>query len=88
MIRYNGAVMDGEVLFPCIAPAGSTRRRPGRTAWKRRYIHGHRWCDTAAIGELVGRTAGRYPLQLADLIDEANRFADTRPGTPAPRPIC
>ena len=56
----------------------------GRTALELRYIHGHRWCDATTIGELVAHRARPvYPLQLGELLAEANRLADGRAGTPA-----
>ncbi len=87
VIHFNGAVMDSEEFYFVHRTRRFDPSPAGRTALERRYIHGHRWCDTAAIGELVGLGQRVYPLQLADLIDEANRFADTRPDTLAPRPI-
>ena len=77
--------MDGEEFYF----VHRTRRfdpssAAGRTALERRYIHGHRWCDTAAIGELVRARTAVYPLQLAELIDKGQpvrRHIARHPGT-------
>jgi hypothetical protein len=48
----------------------------GRTALERRYIHGHRWCDETMIDELVAEGETVYPLQLGELLADANALAD------------
>jgi hypothetical protein len=50
----------------------------GRTALERRYIHGHRWCDETMIDELVAKGETVYPLQLGELLSDANSLADGR----------
>jgi hypothetical protein len=54
----------------------------GRTALERSYIHGHRWCDATMIDELVAEGENVYPLQLGELLSEANALADARGGGP------
>jgi hypothetical protein len=54
----------------------------GRTGLERAYIHGHRWCDATMISELVAKGETVYPLQLGELLDEANVLADARGGAP------
>ena len=76
LIHFNGAVMASEEFY-FVHRAGRFEPSPaGRTALERRYIHGHRWCDAAAIAELVALGQQVYPLQLAERLDEANRLAD------------
>lgn len=87
VIHFNGAVMDSEEFYFVHRTRRFDPSPAGLTALERRYIHDHRWCDTAAIGELVGLGQRVYPVQLADLLDEANLLADTPPDTPTPRPI-
>ena len=50
----------------------------GRTGLERAYIHGHRWCDETMISELVDMGETVYPLQLGELLTEANALADVR----------
>ena len=69
---FNGSTIRSEEMFfihrtPRFDP--STR---GHTALERRTIHGHRWCDEAAIGDLVAGGETVYPLQLGELLTEAN----------------
>jgi hypothetical protein len=47
----------------------------GHTDLERRAIHGHRWCDQASIVELAARGETVYPLQLAELLEEASLMA-------------
>ncbi len=49
---------------------------------EKRTIHGHRWCDEAAIAQLVEGGETVYPLQLAELLAEANALA--APGSTGP----
>ncbi len=79
LIHFNGAVMASEEFY-FVHRAGRFEPSPaGRTALERRYIHGHRWCDAGAIGELVARGQQVYPVQLGELLAEANRLADGAP---------
>jgi 8-oxo-dGTP pyrophosphatase MutT (NUDIX family) len=83
VIHFNGAVMISEEFY-FLYRAGRFEPSPsGRTALERRYIHGHRWCDADAIAELVGRGQQVYPLQIGELLAEANAAAD-RPDVALP----
>lgn len=87
VIHFNGAVLDSEEFYfvhraPRFEPSPA-----GRTELERRYIHGHRWCDDAVIGELIGAGQQVYPLQLAELLAEANALADAPPAPGRPRLI-
>ena len=65
----------------------------GHTPLERRCVHGYRWCDAAAIADLVAAGEAVYPEQLGELLPEANRLANTvaEAQTPAeqrqPQPI-
>ena len=76
VIDFNGSVIRSEEMFfvhrtDRFEPAAS-----GRTALERRYIHGHRWCDATMIDELVAKGETVYPLQLGELLSDANSLAD------------
>jgi 8-oxo-dGTP pyrophosphatase MutT (NUDIX family) len=82
VIDFNGSVIRSEEMFfvhrtPRFEPSAS-----GRTALERRYIHGHRWCDETMIGELVAKGETVYPLQLGELLSEANALADAQDAGP------
>jgi 8-oxo-dGTP pyrophosphatase MutT (NUDIX family) len=82
VIDFNGSVIRSEEMFfvhrtPRFEPSAS-----GRTALERRYIHGHRWCDETMIGELVDKGETVYPLQLGELLSEANALADAQGAGP------
>ena len=86
-IRFNGAVLHSEEFYFLHRTGRFDPSPSGRTELELRYIHGHRWCDAADIAALVAGGQAVYPLQLAELLDEANRLAD-RAGFPAPvRPL-
>ena len=83
VIHFNGAVMASEEFYfvhraPRFEPSPA-----GRTALERRYIHGHRWCDAAAITALVEQGQQVYPRQLGELLAEAGRL-DGPPDEPRP----
>jgi 8-oxo-dGTP pyrophosphatase MutT (NUDIX family) len=84
VIHFNGAVMDSEEFYFVHRTRRFDPSPAGRTALERRYIHGHRWCDTATITDLAAGGQRVYPLQLGELLAEANRLADvaTRPDVP------
>jgi 8-oxo-dGTP pyrophosphatase MutT (NUDIX family) len=76
VIDFNGSVIRSEEMFfvhrtDRFAPSAS-----GRTALERRYIHSHRWCDETMIDELVAKGETVYPLQLGELLSDANSLAD------------
>jgi 8-oxo-dGTP pyrophosphatase MutT (NUDIX family) len=82
VIDFNGSVIRSEEMFfvhrtPRFEPSAS-----GRTALERRYIHGHRWCDETMIGELVAKGETVYPLQLGELLSEANALVDVQGAGP------
>ena len=82
VIDFNGTVIASQEFFfvhraPRFEPSAA-----GRTPLELRYIHGHRWCDSATIDELVSGGETVYPLQLSELLTEANTLADGRGGGP------
>lgn len=88
VIHFNGAVMDSEEFYFVHRTRRFDPSPAGRTALEHRYIHGHRWCDAAAISDLAAAGQRVYPLQLGELLGEANLLADTSPdGLPGPRSI-
>jgi 8-oxo-dGTP pyrophosphatase MutT (NUDIX family) len=72
VIDFNGSVIRSEEMFFVYRTSRFEPSTSGHTALERRYIHGHRWCDEAAIDELVAGGETVYPLQLGELLAEAN----------------
>jgi 8-oxo-dGTP pyrophosphatase MutT (NUDIX family) len=82
VIDFNGSVIRSEEMFFVHRTARFEPAASGRTALERRYIHGHRWCDETMIDELVAKGETVYPLQLGELLAEANALADARGAEP------
>ena len=78
VIDFNGSVIRSEEMFFVHRTRRFEPSASGRTALERRYIHGHRWCDETMIGELVAKGETVYPLQLGELLSEANALADAQ----------
>ena len=88
-IHFNGAVMASQEFYFVHRTRRFDPSPVGRTPLELRYIHGHRWCDAAAIADLAAAGQRVYPLQLGDLLDEANLLADALAArSPEPRAIC
>jgi 8-oxo-dGTP pyrophosphatase MutT (NUDIX family) len=88
MIDFNGTVIASQEFFFVHRTHRFDPLPDGRTELELRYIHGHRWCDVQTIDELVAGGETVYPLQLGELLTEANRVADGRTGaTPQLLPI-
>ncbi len=85
IIDFNGAVLHSDEFYFLHRTCRFEPSPAGRTALERRYIHGHRWCDAAAISELVAAGQQVYPLQLGELLAEANLAADSAAGAPRHR---
>jgi 8-oxo-dGTP pyrophosphatase MutT (NUDIX family) len=91
IIDFNNSVIRSHELFFVHRTSQFEPSTAGHTPLERRYIHGHRWCDAAAIAGLVAAGEAVYPLQLGELLPEANRLAnavadsDTRSTTRAQR---
>ncbi|MCT7659610.1 NUDIX hydrolase [Mycobacterium deserti] len=82
VIDFNGAVVRSEEMYFIHRTTRFEPSAAGRTGLERSYIHGHRWCDATMIGELVANGETVYPLQLGELLAEANALADARGGAP------
>ena len=78
VIDFNGSIIRSEEMFFVHRTSRFEPSPSGRTALERSYIHGHRWCDATMIGELVAKGETVYPLQLGELLSEANALADAR----------
>ena len=87
LIQFNGAVMASEEFYFVHRTARFEPSPAGRTPLERRYIHGHRWCDAAAIAELVTSGQQVYPLQLGELLTEAHVLASAAVPPAEPRRI-
>jgi len=72
---FNGSVIRSEELFFVYRTAHFEPTTHGHTALELRTIHGHRWCDAATIDELIAGGETVYPLQLRELLAEANAMA-------------
>jgi len=77
---FNGAAIDSEEFFFVYRTRRFEPSEAGRTELENRYIHRHRWCDTADIAEVVAAGETVYPLQLSELLAEAIALA----GAPDP----
>jgi 8-oxo-dGTP pyrophosphatase MutT (NUDIX family) len=76
---FNGAAIRSEELFFLYRTQRFEPSTDGHTALERRTIHGHRWCDAAAITELERAGETVYPRQLGELLAEANDMVSGRP---------
>jgi 8-oxo-dGTP pyrophosphatase MutT (NUDIX family) len=82
VIDFNGSVIRSEEMFFVHRTRRFEPSTAGRTGLERAYIHGHRWCDATMIAELVAKGETVYPLQLGELLKEANALADARGAAP------
>jgi 8-oxo-dGTP pyrophosphatase MutT (NUDIX family) len=88
IIDFNNAVIRSRELFFVHRTRRFEPSSAGQTALERRYIHGHRWCGAGDIAGLVAAGEAVYPLQLGELLAEANLLADAAELTPRePQPI-
>jgi 8-oxo-dGTP pyrophosphatase MutT (NUDIX family) len=89
VIDFNNAVIRSHELFFVHRTQQFAPSVAGHTPLERRYIHGHRWCDSHDIAGLVAAGEAVYPLQLGELLADANALADaqTAPGQREPQPI-
>ena len=82
VIDFNGTVIQSQEFYFVHRTSRFEPTASGRTDLELRYIHGHRWCDSAAIEKLAAGGETVYPLQLGELLAEANAAADDRSGPP------
>ncbi|GAC1406848.1 MAG: NUDIX domain-containing protein [Mycobacterium sp.] len=78
VIDFNGSIVRSDEMFFVHRTRRFEPSTAGRTGLERAYIHGHRWCDATMIRELVAKGEIVYPLQLGELLEEANALADAR----------
>lgn len=76
VIDFNASVIRSEEFFFIHRTARFEPSATGRTTLERHYIHGHRWCDATMIAELVAGGEAVYPLQLGELLAQANALAE------------
>ncbi|MFB1297243.1 NUDIX domain-containing protein [Mycobacterium sp. pW049] len=82
-INFNGSVIRSEEMYFLHRTRRFEPSDAGRSGLERTYIHGHRWCDATMIEKLVANGETVYPLQLGELLDEANALADAPDALPA-----
>jgi 8-oxo-dGTP pyrophosphatase MutT (NUDIX family) len=78
VIHFNGSVIRSQEMFFVYRTRRFEPSTAGRTGLERAYIHGHCWCDETMIAELVAKGETVYPLQLGELLEDANALADAR----------
>jgi 8-oxo-dGTP pyrophosphatase MutT (NUDIX family) len=78
VIDFNGSVIRSEEMYFVYRTDRFEPSTAGRTGLERGYIHGHRWCDETMVRELAANGETVYPLQLGELLNEANALADAR----------
>ncbi|MEV0669928.1 NUDIX domain-containing protein [Mycobacterium sp. NPDC050441] len=76
VIDFNASVIRSEEFFFIHRTTRFEPSATGRTTLERHYIHGHRWCDATMIAELVAGGEAVYPLQLGELLAQANELAE------------
>ncbi|BBX93067.1 NUDIX domain-containing protein [Mycolicibacterium boenickei] len=76
VIDFNASVIRSEEFFFIHRTGRFEPSATGRTTLERHYIHGHRWCDETMIAELVAGGEAVYPLQLGELLAQANELAE------------
>ncbi|MCH9702710.1 MAG: NUDIX domain-containing protein [Actinomycetia bacterium] len=86
VIEFNGSVIRSEEMYFIHRTKRFEPSDSGRSGLERSYIHDHRWCDATMIEELAAEGQTVYPLQLGELLDEANKLADA-PDAVLQRPV-
>jgi 8-oxo-dGTP pyrophosphatase MutT (NUDIX family) len=76
VFEFNGSMIDSEEFYLVHRTRRFEPSVAGRTELERRYIHGARWCDADDIARLAAAGQVVYPLQLGELLSQANRLAD------------
>lgn len=80
LVDFNGTVVSSQEFYFVYRTTRFEPTAAGRTQLELRYIHGHRWCDSATIDRLAADGQTVYPLQLGELLNEANMLADGHGG--------
>ncbi len=76
ILDFNNSVVRSHELFFVHRTERFDPSTMGHTALERRYIHGYRWCDADDIAALVCAGEAVYPVQLGEILAEANALAD------------
>ncbi len=84
VFSFNGALLNSQEFYFVYRTTRFDPSPTTRTDLERRYLHDHRWCDAEAIAELTAAGQTVYPLQLGELLAEANTMADQPPGSARP----
>ncbi len=79
---FNGSVIRSEEMFFVYRTLRFEPSTVGFMPLENRTIHGHRWCDETTITSLVDGGETVYPLQLGELLAEANALV--APGSRGP----
>jgi 8-oxo-dGTP pyrophosphatase MutT (NUDIX family) len=82
VFEFNGATIDSQEFFFVHRTAHFEPATEGRTELERRYIHCFRWCHAPDVTELAAGGETVYPVQLAELLTEANALADRASSRP------
>ncbi len=80
---FNGSMIRSEEMFFVYRTLRFEPSTAGFTSLENRTIHGHRWCDGATIAALVDGGETVYPLQLGELLAEANALVAPDSAGPA-----
>ncbi|MDH6193606.1 8-oxo-dGTP pyrophosphatase MutT (NUDIX family) [Mycobacterium frederiksbergense] len=76
VIDFNASVIRSEEFYFIHRTTRFEPSATGLTTLERHYILGHRWCDETMIAELVAGGEAVYPLQLGELLAQANELAE------------
>lgn len=87
LLDFNNSVVRSHELFFVHRTAQFDPSTAGHTALERTYIHGHRWCDRDDIAQLVDAGEAVYPVQLGDLLPEANAVAEANSAAQRREPL-
>jgi 8-oxo-dGTP pyrophosphatase MutT (NUDIX family) len=82
VFEFNGSVIDSQEFFFVHRTRRFSPSVFGRTDLERRYIHCFRWCHPSDIVELAAAGEPVYPLQLPELLADANAMASAAPEPP------
>jgi len=82
VFEFNGSLIDSEEFYLVYRTRRFEPSIAGRTELERGYIHCARWCAATDIAELVAASETVYPLQLSELLADANALADRRAAGP------
>ncbi len=85
IFEFNGSMLDSQEFFFVYRTQRFEPSIAGRTELERRYISCARWCDADDIADLVAAGQPVYPLQLSELLADADALATMASGASAPQ---